>query len=170
MVGDSSNWREMFPVRILILVMGIMPLASGLYAISLLLRYLRFGGSYLRFDRFPYFLGDKLIAHLQNGGGFARFAELEVTLYCVDEVIEKSGRGTKFSMNEIFTATNRFVLHQEYWDSTREIPVRFDLPTEGKPTTLSEGNPCFWEIEVKAESKWPFYGTTFLVPVYARPE
>jgi hypothetical protein len=132
------------------------------------LRSVKCGNSSLRFNAFPFFLGERLSARFFAPDRLAGFRSMDITLRCVEERLEKYG-----------DSKGNARCYQLYGDSVRiegagrdpgdlEIPIAFDLPADARPTSLSARLPVFWEIEIKADVPGIDYKRTFLVPVYAR--
>ena len=145
-------------------------IGQGIYR---LLRYRKYGSTNLRFNRFPFFLGDKLEVEMSNPRGIGEFRSIEIALLCIEEQIVRRG-----------TARNRtrsVVCYQIYGDTVRfekgvykkggaSVPITFLLPADASPTSLSASPPTYWEIEIKAETPGVDYNAVFLVPVYAKPQ
>ncbi len=125
---------------------------------------IRFGRPHLRFDEFPFLLGQSLRAHV-TAKVFAGQEGVVATLRCIDERLMK-GSGSR--------ASRRSVQPFQLYEARQTLPGRFggeDVPLafalpETRATGLREQPPCYWELELRGHQ-----GRTisFTVPVYARP-
>ncbi len=124
-------------------------LGHGLY---LLARRLKYGSSRLVFERFPFFLGDRLECRLVSSRPVSAEGSVSVTLRCVQEEFRYRPNPRK---------PPKIVCWQLYADEQKidaeglrsrgqTDPLVFDLPI-GPYTTKLSGHPCrYWEIEVTA--------------------
>jgi hypothetical protein len=141
-------------------------------ALKHLIHALKYGGSYLRFESFPFHLGDELRARF----GPNRFDQVRFTLRCVEEFWETSGSGRN--------RTRKLVCNQVYSDelvidtsaTTAELDVRFRLPDDAELATHLAGAPVrYWQLRAQADAPGLDLDVALLVPVYAgkqsrRPE
>jgi hypothetical protein len=139
-----------------------------------LARCSKFGGSRIRFERFPCVLGGPVLLHWLPAPGIARAEKGTFTLRCVEEWFERRGSGRNAS-----TA----MLHEELWHGTwhleeacfleagEAVELRFELPVDARSTRLDTGaiteRGVFWELEVRLELPGLDFDETYLVPVYA---
>ena len=131
-----------------------------------LIQFFKYGRSELRFERFPFFLGEKLEAVFSPN----RFDRLKLVLRFVEERIETRRVGNK--------RRQRLVAYEHYSEELepnvaagmREVPFSFELPALEEWTTELSGKPVrYWELVVEAEAPGVDFRTTFPLPVYARP-
>ncbi len=136
-----------------------------------LFRYLKYGMSTLRFNQFPYFLGNRLeltfiIKNRLKGAG-----HINATLSCIEEKYETRGSGdNKKSVvvcYHLYSETRDIDFFSEEKHGSLQIPVQFDLPSEEiYRTKLKERPPTYWELEIKAETDGQDLLKNFLIPVY----
>jgi hypothetical protein len=136
----------------------------------MLTQLLRYGGSFLSYDSFPYVLGGTLRARLGAPRHIADFDSLIVMLRCVQEQYITTGTGEDRSSS--------VVCHQLYKDVVTfgrehlaafaggEIPIEFRLPADQPSTSLISTPPLYWEIEARGSTRLVNYQAYFLVPVY----
>jgi hypothetical protein len=106
-------------------LIALLPLGQGAYR---LLQLAKYGRSELRYDRFPYFLGDAMGARFVNSRGLGEFRNLTFTLRCLEEQYE-----TRTSGNE---RQQVVVVYQLYADS---LP----LPAGDYATRLAQSPPRY---------------------------
>ena len=126
-----------------------------------------YGACRLRFNRFPFFLGERLEAELVNTKRFRSFQDFQVTLLCWRDAIETKDGETSTETYELYEDPLLFRKGVDFGKEESSIPLTFALPSEGKSTELSSLSPVYWEIEVRTRSRWLPYVGVFLVPVYA---
>jgi len=131
---------------------------------------LRYGNSFLSYNNFPYFLGNKFSARLRAPDHVSDFDELQLTLRCVQERYITSGSGenrkTEVVCFELWGASQMFSRSQLAAFSGQEIPFEFTLPESQPSTSLAAAPPTYWEIEANGKSTHATYEAFFLVPVY----
>ena len=130
------------------------------YALYCLGRYLKYGSSLLRFNGFPFFLGERLDVQFVPPDRLQDFRALDMTLRCVEERFETHGDDNVIRCYEVYAETRRCDVDA----------IAFDLPDDAPSTALAERPPVYWEIDIKADVPGIDYETSFLVPVYAKPD
>ncbi|HTP51179.1 MAG TPA: hypothetical protein VMK42_10800 [Anaeromyxobacteraceae bacterium] len=152
------------PVLVGILDLGP-PLLAG-RALALRLGRRRYGTSRLRFDRFPYLLGEPFAATLELGQRAPLVRALEVTLRCEERrpAAEPGPALPGGTDVELYRATQ--VVH-----GARRLALRFELPSASRPmgTDLSATSLRRWWLTVRGEATGVRYDATFAVPIYAPP-
>jgi len=130
----------------------------------------RYGGSFLNYDSFPYFLGSPLRGRLRAPRNFSSIEELKLTLRCVEEKYITSGAGenrsTKVVCYEIYKDEQTLDQGRLRGLAGHDIPFEFPLPPDQPTTTLAATPPTYWEIEAKGKARGVDYQAYFLVPVY----
>jgi len=134
-------------------------------------RYLKYGGSSLRFHQFPYFLGNKLDATFLMDKPIRGAEEIKVTLQCIEENYEIRGSGDNRKSvvvsYHIYSESKQVTNYSSGNYGSLQIPINFTLPEgEQYKTELSKRPPRYWELELKAETPGIDFMKTFLVPVY----
>lgn len=142
------------------------------YAGYLLVRRIRYGRTYVRFNRFPFFLGDRVDISFGTEKGIGAFDRMAFTLRCIEERYETRGTGRNRSQQVVSyqVYADELVMDQRGIDEGGEAPLAFPLPDDGALTTiLAERPPQYWELEIHAETPGVDFKGTYLVPVYAGP-
>jgi hypothetical protein len=159
---------------IVAVVLDLVVLGVFAYAVYAAARAAKYGGSRLRYSRFPFFLGETLEAEFRNPRGLGRFRNLALTLRCIEERVEQRHRGNHRTEQivpyEIYNDTVRFEEGGEYGPGDQALPIAFPLPADRPATALASNPARYWEVEIVAETAGVDFSTRFLVPVYARPE
>ncbi len=150
------------------LVLGLFDaifLAIALVWLFRLARSIRHGAGWVRFDRFPFFLGETLDVRLGCGGRLDRFEQLLVTVRFVH--VKKGQEGSRRVVAWQHWAERLAFVPSELQDP-RVLPVSLALPTGDLGTWLSLEPPRYWEIEMKGVGPGLDFESRFLVPVYAK--
>jgi hypothetical protein len=121
----------------------------------------RRGAARLRFDRFPFFLGEPFEAVLALDAGGDGEGAVEVTLACTERRPEDGG-GT-WAEVEVYRAT-QVILPAGETEVTFELPG----PERGLGTALDAPHARRWELRVKGRAG-ARAEAVFPVPVYAPP-
>ncbi len=152
-------WMAVTGLFDLLLLGGV---GVGLYRLA---RWIQYGGSRLRYARFPFFLGDSLEAHLEGARRLKRFRSLTLSLRAVEAVAEGSkGQSSCYRIYEDRQTLVRDLAHLD-----ADLRIVFPLPNGDLETRLRAPLPRFWELEIQADTPGIDYAETFLVPVYERP-
>jgi hypothetical protein len=167
-LSPDRSWPLILAVGLFDLLLVVAPLAFAVYQLGHALRY---GGAFVRFDRFPFFLGETLSVHLGSDRPVGKYSRLVVTLRCVEvrTVVSRSGNAEvhKQVCYEHHAAT-RELPPGELTPGT-EIEATFELPRGDYATQLGGQEPRYWTVEVKAATTGVDFKADFLVPVYAKP-
>jgi len=145
------------------------------------LRLRRYGDVRLRFERFPFYLGDSLAATLLVPRLPADVKAITLTLRHVEERIarvdqRRAGHGggrPRVLRDQIYAGVREIdVPLRDAWGGV-EVPASVPLPTSADfSTRLFDDPPRYWEMEAKAAAAAAGVDlyALFLLPVYARPE
>jgi hypothetical protein len=153
------------------LILGFFDLAFlvlGLVRLYRLGRLLKYGTGWIRFDRFPFFLGETLDLRLGCRGRLDRFRSLIVTLRLVQVTRETRGSSISFVGHQHWA--ERLEFDPRTLQDPTELPVSIPLPADGPCTSIAEDPPRYWEIEIEGPAAGPGldFQARFLVPVYSR--
>lgn len=141
---------------------GLLLLSLGKSAVTAA-RWWRYRGAWVRFRRFPYFLGETVDVDLGYGGPWSRFDHVTATLRFVRVV-------------HVETADGRMGVSEQHWAQTVSfdraqgdvLTVSIPVPEDGADTSLSGQPARYWELEIKGETTGLDLEHRFLIPVYAR--
>jgi len=161
-----------------ILVYDVMLVVTLLRTLFLFLRFHRYGGSRLRFGRFPFVLGGPLEADLKTSRPLPAADRITLTLRCIQESyataesISMGGTGSKTQSSSavanLLWSSEGKPRPEDRSPDGRELRVRFDLPSDAKPTDFTSQFPEYWELTVRTDVPGIDYAAVFLVPVYRR--
>ena len=137
-------------------------------AVRLTLMRRRYGASWLRFRRFPFYPGEPVEVSLDGYGGLSALPQLTGTLRCVQERYETRGTGknrtTKVICYALWSAT---MVAERNRDGGFDFS--FDVPPDVRTTALAERPARYWELAVNSDDvPGVDYAASFYVPVYAR--
>ena len=134
-------------------------------------RAVKFGGSRLAFDHFPYVMGEAISIRWIPPRGVARADKGSVTFRCIEEYWEERGTGKDRNRtlvhDEVCAETQSFDSPQTFAPG-RAVEFRFTLPADARPTKLNADRPVFWELEVKLSMPGLDFEESYLVPLYER--
>lgn len=163
-------WLFTAPEAVVVIVVGLFDLlliAALLYWAYDTARSLKYGAPWIRFGRFPFFLGERLDVVIGGRGAFDRFDKLVVTVRFIQESRVRQGNRTSTRCHQHWA--ERLELDPRTLHGVRELPVSLELPADARyDTCLSDDNARYWEVEVNGEAPGIDFHAQFLVPVYAR--
>jgi hypothetical protein len=124
----------------------------------------RDGAARLRFDRFPFFLGEPFEVVLALGRRASRAGAVEVTLACLEQRLDDlAGDEAAWREVEVYRAAQVIL-------AAPETAVTFELPAadRGLGTELGTPESRRWELRARGRAGAPV-DAVFPVPVYAPP-
>ena len=132
-------------------------------------QYLKYGDSRLRFKKFPFILGDKMVVSLV--GAPTQFEVMTMNLRFIEEAYETSGSGRNRSRNVVcYQIYGEEKVMRSYDAGKSKIVMEWQLPKDPDFATQLSVRPAkFWELEIQAETPGVDYECRFLLPVYAKP-
>ncbi|HUN81463.1 MAG TPA: hypothetical protein VMV81_08140 [Phycisphaerae bacterium] len=137
------------------------------------IRWIKYGTGRIRFERFPYFLGDRARLAYVPGTRLDGFEKLECTLRCIREAYETRGWGSEKRQEvvcyELCSQSITLGASQLCTSFDRAIDLEFALPAGAEPTRLLERPATYWEVEVCGKSRGVDLNSRFLLPIYDRP-
>jgi hypothetical protein len=163
--GAHGPW----PVKVIVALFDLILVLVWWRAALTVGRAIKFGGSRLDFDHFPYRLSEPVAVRWIPPRGIARADKGSVTFRCVEEFYEQQGSGkdrnSRMVHEEICAETQSFDRPQSFAPG-RAVEFRFEPPPGALPTKLSADRPVFWELEVKLSMPGLDFEEWYLVPVY----
>lgn len=161
---ETPWWGEVF-----FGLLGVAVIMGVAIAVSIP-HWWKYGSSYLRFGRFPFYLGESLKVWFSSEKGIAPCRSLEITLRCVEERREKGMIGKEPTLvvcYQIYADTMKLDGSREHQTDRSEHPISFVLPSDSQYATNLSGRPLrYWELEVKADTRGINFASTFLLPIY----
>ena len=157
------------PALIIAIFDGVLLWMLGLFVLAVF-RAVRFGGSRLKWSRFPIPPGCEVELTFELPRTIVSFERADIDLRCIEEFWETSGHGDNRS---------RRLIHEQIWSEratfgredcdpvTCALTARFSIPPEARVTSISIPPVVFWRADLRVAMAGPDYVATFLVPVYA---
>jgi hypothetical protein len=123
----------------------------------------RGGAARLRFDRFPFFLGEPFEAVLEVGPRACQEGAVEVTIACLETRLQEVAGAMTWGEVEVYRATQVIL-------AAPETTVTFELPApeRGLGTELRTAEARRWELRACGRAGAKVLAA-FSVPVYAPP-
>jgi hypothetical protein len=132
-----------------------------------LLHALKFGGSRIIFDKFPYRIDVPLKLRWVPASGITTASRGSFTLRCVREYYESSGNGKSQSLVKEVIWEDELLLEEEYsFVSGDEVSFNYSPPSNLPKSSLGSQPAIFWEFEVKLDVPGLDFEETYLVPLY----
>jgi hypothetical protein len=160
-------WHERHPFGILIVGLFDVFLVAGigfwLYEIG---RALKYGAGWIAYERFPFFLGERLEVRLGCRGRLDKFEKVVVTVRFIRER-QTSGKSSSTTSCRQHWA-ERLEFDPRILRGASDLPISIELPTGEYGTRLSDTPARYWEVEMKGEAPGIDFESRFLVPVYSR--
>lgn len=162
---DIPTWARVlvgfFDLILILVVVGI---------VSTLVQQAKYGRARLAYQSFPFFLGDKLTAHLGSSRPIGQFKKMTFTLRCIEERTETTRSAGKTTIRTVCDHlwSDEVTLEGGAVREGNEVPVSFDLPSGDYGTRLAEPPARYWELAVVADTPGLDFSARFLVPVYGR--
>jgi hypothetical protein len=129
--------------------------------VSIGIRKHRHGGVYIRYARFPFFLGDSIDVRVETHNPLPSGLPVQATLRFIKERLA-GGRGDQHEYFETYSDEKAATSHPG------GIDVRFPLPAGDYETALSETNRRFWQVRLRANIEGDHFDESFVLPVYTR--
>lgn len=160
--------------RIVAVVMIGLTMLPAWQLVRRVLQTLRYGRTYVRWDKFPEFVGETVTLRFGVTRSEPDFGRLVLRLRCVEEAYELTSSGRNRSQTVVC-----YALHEEerVLTQARDLPrpnvdavAHFTLPAGLPGNDLLARPGRWWELEVEGEAHGLDYRERFLLPVYVRPE
>jgi hypothetical protein len=135
---------------------------AWLYGVA---RSIKYGAAWIRYGRFPFFLGETLDIRLGCRGSLARFDTITVT---VRHVHTRKDRDDSTQLTAYQHWAETLTIDPRSLQDANELPITLTLPTGDYGTWISDDPPRYWEVEANAEAAGIDFAARFLLPVYAK--
>ncbi|MBI5211164.1 MAG: hypothetical protein HY927_14425 [Elusimicrobia bacterium] len=140
-------------------------LAHGLYRLSVGLKY---GRSRLRFESFPFYMGETARVALLAAERLEGARSLKAKLSCLKGRIIRDDESERVVMEPIYEE-EKGLGGARAAPIGGQIPLSFDIPADqGLPTALSEPVPVQWRLDLTADTEGLDFRAGFRLPVYRR--
>jgi hypothetical protein len=162
--SNKANWVVYLVVGIFDLIL-IAILFHGIYT---LLQAAKYGNPFLRFEKFPYFTGEKMTVFFEPSKPLGDFRAVEITLRCivVRQVRVQTGKGSRMENRCIQIYADELKIDQAGSMGTEALPLSFDIPINVPGTSLLDDKIRFWELEIKADTPGVDFSAEFPLPIY----
>jgi hypothetical protein len=165
--GAGGPW----PVKAVVSLFDLLVVFVWWKAVLQVGRALKFGGSHLQFDHFPYRMDEPVAIRWVPPPGLAGADRGSFTFRCIEEYYEERGTGKDRNKwlvhDELCAETQSFDTPQQFVPG-RAVEFRFELPADARPTKLSGERPVYWELEARLSMPGLDFDERYLVPVYTR--
>jgi len=162
-------WNALAAIRpdlaspVVVAIADLVPAALLLRGAWLRRGWRRGGGARLRFDRFPFFLGEPFEVVLEFEPTACQEGAVEVTLACLEQRLQDVAGSMAWREVEVYRATQVIL-------AAAETAVTFELPApeRGLGTELRAAEARRWELRAVGRAGAKVLAA-FPVPVYAPP-
>jgi len=142
------------------------------YAIYTLIRFIKYGTTYLRFSKFPYFLGEKMRVYFTNTKPIKHLQDLKATIRFIEECYEtRKTTETNSSVvvsYQLYAETVSLKNLSLFEQDGLSIPIEFQLPEGDYSTCLNRRPPRYWELEITGLTFGVNFSAAFFLPIYAK--
>ena len=149
---------------ILVGIVDAVLLAALGYVGLRVLRKIRYGTSFIRYERFPFFLGEHLDVRVGAGRPIPAGVPIIATLRFVEERLRTYGNTPGVTFHQLWAEQK--TLDSGSYEPRQGIRVEFLLPTSGYATTMSALYPRFWQLWMHADMPGADYDESFFLPIY----
>jgi len=156
-----------------VLVLGLLAVVMLITLVKELFRHFKYGATWVRYQRFPFHPGEKVVLAWGAQRGFNPLNRLIFTLrYVVEKkVISRSHRRMSidyyphqmWAITGVVEGTGKFAPGQEQ-------VVTFTIPANVPTTNFRNDPPSYWELEVVVDAPGIDMRRVYPVPIYERPE
>lgn len=133
---------------------------------SMLSKRLKYGKPFLKFNQFPFHLGNNINVTFTSLPPKSEVKEVILTIRHYEEVFTKNMKGeTRISLKKHFEDSKVFQASQI--TSNRTLKVEMDLPQDLEfVSKLNEMPAKFWEIQIQCDIEGWDYREYYLLPIY----
>ncbi len=166
--GILSEEPDSIMLKLSVAFMGLFLLVGLTMFVKAGRRLLQYGRSTVRFERFPFKLGEEMQLAFERPKQLSSDAELQCQLRCVEDVFEDAGDDGKRVASYAIYCDNKTIqdADSDGLGGRALTTLRFQLPTGDYESTLRESPPRYWELEITATQSGPDYKAVFLLPIY----
>ena len=154
------------PLWILVGLVDALLLAALGYVGLRVVRKIRYGRSFIRYERFPFFLGEHLDVRVGAGRPLPPAAPITATLRFVEERLRVPGNTPGTTYYQLWAEQK--TLDSSGYDPRQGIRVEFSLPAGDYVDALSALYARFWQLQMHADVPGADYDESFFLPVYRR--
>ncbi|MFT6631269.1 MAG: hypothetical protein ACJAS4_001218 [Bacteriovoracaceae bacterium] len=135
---------------------------------TMISKRVRYGKPFLRFLKYPFFLGEELHISFENIPHREQVEEINVTIRFYEEIFQKNSKNeTRVVLNELYA--DSITLSGKNITTTREVEAKFNLPNSVEFNNELSSSPAkFWEAQIQCDIKGWDYREYFLLPIYKK--
>jgi hypothetical protein len=162
-IESTSYGFAYWLIASIVVLIDIICFAGLILVVYEILHIIKFKSPKLRFQKFPFFLGNRVKGRLASLP--KTFDRMIIDLRFIEEVHEQRGRNYIVKFFQLYGETKMIEKSPLGWDGI--LSIDWTLPDNPEfNTTLNEQPSKYWELEVKAETTGLDYHSRFLLPVY----
>lgn len=166
-------WASRAPVVYVgVIAAGLLGVLMLFLLMRELLRYFKFGSTWVRYHQFPYRPGEKVAITWGAQRGVNPFNRIHFILrYVAERRHERFRRGelqVEYKPYQLWAATYTIESGGQRMPSNEQTLV-FDVPPGAPGTQLRANPPRYWELEVDIHAPGVNYQRTYPVPLYEQP-
>jgi hypothetical protein len=149
----------------LVIVVDLLVVARAASVGLRVLRKLRFGGAFIRYARFPFFLGERLEVCVGIRWPPPAGVPLTARLRFIKERFGSAGGDITVSHYQTYVDERTVAFD----GVSPEVTLTFPLPDGDYLTELAVSQRCWWELRLDAKMHGAELDAHFVIPVYRRP-
>ena len=171
------NWWAFFSTQTHVVVIGVVGLFDLIllgilcHGVYTLLQAAKYGDPFLRFEKFPYYTGEKLSVSFEPSRPLGEFRSVEIILRCVrvEKVEVRSSKGGRHTEDRCFQVyAEELKIEQAGSMDNTALPLSFEVPINVAGTSLAEEPVRFWELQIKADTPGIDFDAEFPLPIYSK--
>lgn len=160
-------------VRVAVLALSSIGLVPVWFAVRRVAEALRYGRTFLRWNPFPAFVGDRITLSFGVTREHPAFSRVTFRLRCIEERVVESrssdrSRAAEVAAFALYESTRTIDAPGDLPRPHVEAVLPFELPAGLPGNALDRDLPTYWELDVEGEAPGLDYHMRFLLPVYER--
>ncbi len=157
---------------VVLLFVGLAGVWMSITFVRELRRHLKYGTTWLRYGRFPFYPGEQIDLAWGTQRGFNPYNTIKFTLRYVEEerreVQRRDHIDVRYEPIELWAAS--FTIDDgDRFAPDAEQGMAFNVPANAPSTNLRGDPPSYWELEVEVDAPGANFQRTYGVPIYHRP-
>ena len=159
-------------LALVFLIFPIVGIGLAIWAVKLILRWLKYGQSTFEMETTPGVIGGVLRGRIHTKVNIKPQDGFHLTLSCINRITTGSGKHRKTREHVRWQDTSNIAYEQYEYDPSRSvIPVLFKIPYESHETNDDDPkNKIFWRLKISAKVPGVDYAASFEIPVFRTSE